>query len=186
MQNSISQISKDNKYHPGWTNLVAIVGNTPLYDDLTDDFLSLLSSMDLISLYEANPLTFAIALPMMCEQVGYFGDKPLLDHLINGLIKVAEKIKKDMDSYGKGKTDPSQPSSEDILMFLIDAVYKISIHQGDQRKASKFFSDLVGKLFNISPFLAKMFREPLLHMVSQLPADQIHGLWRLLLISRAL
>jgi hypothetical protein len=186
VRNSISQISKDNKYHPGWTNLVAIVGNTPLYDDLTDDFLSLLSSIDLISLYEANPLTFAIALPMICEQVGYFGDKPLLDHLINGLIKVAEKIKKDMDSYGKGKMDSSQPSSEDILMFLIDAVYKISIHQGDQRKASKFFSDLVEKLFNISPFLAKMFREPLLHMVSQLPADQIHGIWRLLLISRAL
>lgn len=186
VRNSISQISKDNKYHPGWTNLVAIVGNTPLYDDLTDDFLSLLSSMDLISLYEANPLTFAIALPIICEQVGYFGDKPLLDHLINGLIKVAEKIKKDMDSYGKGKMDSSQPSSEDILMFLIDAVYKISIHQGDQRKASRFFSDLVEKLFDISPFLAKMFREPLLHMVSQLPADQIHGIWRLLLISRAL
>jgi hypothetical protein len=186
VRNSISQISKDNKYHPGWTNLVAIVGNRPLYDDLTDDFFSILSSMDLVSLYEANPLTFAIALPMMCEQVGYLGDKPLLDHLIGGLIKVAEKIKKDMDSYEKGKMDSSQPSSEDILMFLIDAVYKISIHQGDQRKASKFFSDLVGKLFNISPFLAKMFREPLLHMVSQLPADQIHGLWRLLLISRAL
>lgn len=186
VQNSISQISKDNKCHPGWTNLVAIVGNTPLYDNLTDDFLSLLSSMDLISLYEANPLTFAIALPMICEQVGYFGDKPLLDHLINGLIKVAEKIKKDMDSYGKGKMDSSQPSSEDILMFLIDAVYKISIHQGDQRKAGKFFSDLVEKLFNISPFLAKMFRDPLWHMVSKLPADQIHGIWRLLLISRAL
>jgi len=186
VRNSISQINKDKKYHPGWTDLVAIVGNRPLYDDLTHDFLSLLSSMDLISLYEANPLTFAIALPMICEQVGYFGDKPLLDHLINGLIKVAEKIQKDIDSYEKGKMDSSKPSSEDSLMFLIDAFYRISIHQGDQRKASKLFSDLVEKLFNISPFLAKMFRDPLLHMVGQLPADQIHGIWRLLLISRAL
>ena len=185
-QNSISQLNKDIKHNPGWTNLVAIVGNMPIYDDLFDYFLSILSSIDFVSLYEDNSLTFAIALPMICEQIGYSGDKPLLDHFIDGLMKVADKINKNIELHENSKTDTTQPSDEDILMLLIDAAYRISLYQGDQRQNSKFFSDLVEKLFNISPLLANKFREPLWHMVTQLPADQIHGIWRLLLISRAL
>jgi hypothetical protein len=185
-QNSISQLNNDIKYHPGWTNLVAIVGNMPIYDDLIDNFMSILLSIDFVSLYEDNSLTFAIALPMICEQVGCSKDKPLLDHFIDGLMKAADKINKNIALHENGKTDTTQPSDEDILMFLIDAAYRISLYQGDQRQNSKFFSDLVEKLFNISPLLANKFRKPLQHMVTQLPADQIHGIWRLLLISRAL
>jgi|GEM_PF-1675914 len=185
-QNSISQLNKDNKYRPGWTNLAVIVGNMPIYADLIDNFLSVLSSMDFVSLYEVDPLTLAIALPMMCEQIGYFGDRPLLDHFIDGLMKVADKINKGLEFCGSSKTDSTQPSDEDILMLLIDAAYRISLHQGDQRQNSKFFSNLVEKIFNISPLLADKLREPLWHIVTQLPADQIHGIWRLLLISRAL
>lgn len=185
-QNSISQLSKDIKYNPGWINLVAIVGNMPIYDDLIDNFLSVLSSIDFVSLYEANPLTFAIALPMISEQIGCSGDKPLLDHFIDELMKVADKINKNIELHEKGKADTTQPSDENSLMLLIDAAYRISLHQGDQRQNSKFFSNLVEKMFDISPLLANKFRNPLWHMVTQLPADQIHGIWRLLLISRAL
>ncbi|MBW2590234.1 MAG: hypothetical protein JRD71_05885 [Deltaproteobacteria bacterium] len=110
----------------------------------------------------------------------------LLDHFIDGLIKVADKINKNIELQENRKIDTTQPSDEDILMILIDAAYKISLHQGDQRQNSKFFSNLVEKIFNISPLLANKFREPLWHMITQLPADQIHGIWRLLLISRAL
>ena len=185
-QNSIFQLNKDIKYNPGWINLVAIVGNMPIYDDLIDNFLSILSSIDFVSLYEDNPLNFAIVLPMICEQIGYSGDKPLLDHFIDGLMKIADKINKNIELNKNSKMDTTQPSDEDILILLIDAAYRISLHQGDQRQNSKFFSDLVEKIFNISPLLANKFREPLWHMVTQLPADQIHGIWRLLLISRAL
>jgi len=185
-QNSITELNKDFKYHPGWTNLVAIVGKMPIYDDLIGNFLSILPNIDFVSLYEDNSLTFAIALPMICEQIDCPEDKLLLGHLIDGLMKVANTINKKMSRHENGKTDITQPSDEDILMLLIDAAYRISLHQGDQRQNSKFFSDLVEKLFNIAPLLADKFREPLWHMISQLPADQIHGIWRLLLISRAL
>ena len=158
----------------------------PIYDDLIDNFLSILSSIDFVSLYEDNSLTFAIALPMICEQIGYSGDKSLLDHFIDGLMKVADKINKNIELHKNSKMDITQPSDEDILMLLIDVAYRISLHQGDQRQNSKFFSNLVEKMFNISPLLANKFRNPLWHMVTQLPADQIHGIWRLLLISRAL
>jgi len=123
---------------------------------------------------------------MICEQIGYSENKLLLDHFIDGLIKVADKINKNIELQENRKIDTTQPSDEDILMILIDAAYKISLHQGDQRQNSKFFSNLVEKIFNISPLLANKFREPLWHMITQLPADQIHGIWRLLLISRAL
>jgi len=186
VQNSISQLNKDIKYNPGWINLVAIVGNMPIYDNLIDNFLSILSNIDLVSLYEDNSLTFVIALPMICEQIGYSGDKLLLDNFIDGLMKVADKINKNIALHENSKADSTQPSDEDVLMLLIDAAYRISLRQGDQRQNSKFFSDLVEKLFNISPLLVNKFREPLWHMATQLPADQIHGIWRLLLISRAL
>lgn len=186
IQNSISQLNKDIKYNPGWTNLVAIVGNMPIYDDLIDNFLPILSSIDFVSLYEDNPLIFAIALPMICEQIAYSGDKSLLNHFIDGLMKVADKINKNIELHENGKADTTQPSDEDILMLLIDAAYRISLHQGDQRQNSNFFSDLLEKLFNISPLLVNKFRAAVWHMVTQLPADQLHGIWRLLLISRAL
>ena len=185
-QNSISQLNKNNKYRPGWTDLAAIVGNMPIYDDLLDNFLPVLSNIDFVSLYEADSLTFAIALPMISEQIGYSGDKPLLDHFIDELMKVADKINKNIECYEKSKADTTKPSDKDILMLLIDVAYRISLHQGDQRQNSKFFSNLVEKIFNISPLLANKFGDPLWHMITQLPADQIHGIWRLLLISRAL
>jgi len=185
-QNSISQLHNDIKYQPGWTNLAAIVGNMPIYDDLIDNFLSLLPNIDFVSLYEENSLIFAIALPMICAQIGRSEDKSLFDYFIDGLMKVADKISKNIELHKNDSTDVTQPSDEDVLMFLIDAAYMISLHQGNQRQNSKYFSDLVEKLFNISPLLANKFREPLWHMVTQLPADQVHGIWRLLLISRAL
>jgi hypothetical protein len=186
VQSSISQLQQDTKHHPGWTNLAAIIGNVPIYNDLVDSFLPILSSINFISMYETNPLTYAIALPMICEQIGCYGNKPLRNHFIEGLIKVADKISKNIKPNVAGEENTVQPSNENILMLLIDAAYRISLYKGDQRQNSKFFSDIVEKLFTVSPLLANKFCEPLWYMITQLPADQLHGIWRLLLISRAL
>ncbi|MFH1080523.1 MAG: hypothetical protein V1766_09750 [Pseudomonadota bacterium] len=183
---SISRLNNDINYQPGWTNLVAIVGSMPIYEDLLDNFLSIFPNINLVSLYENNSATFIMLIQMIGAQLYRSNDKSLFDYFINGLIKVADQINKKIALHEDSKTDDTQPSDEDILLFLIDVAYRISLHQGDQRQNSKFFSELVEKLFNVSPLLANKFREPLWYMVTQLPADQIHGIWRLLLMSRAL
>ena len=58
----------------------------------------------------------------------------------------SSKINKDIALNANGKADTTQPSNEDILMLLIDAAYKISLYQGDQRQNSKYFSNLVEKI----------------------------------------
>lgn len=150
-----------------------------LYKDLINDFLAVCSKIDFWEFYKANPMNFVPALLFISNHIGKFGDKNLLDYFINELIKVAERITNELI------VNPEQNIIEEILIFLIDAAYKISLHQDDRQKASLFFSDIVEKLFKASPSLAKKYRGGLWYMVTQLPIDQLHGIWKLFLISRA-
>jgi hypothetical protein len=81
--------------------------------------------------------------------------------------------------------DDSRSTHDITADLLLANALKLSISPGNLRRTSETFAQLVQDIFNAWPQLAKVFRSGLSRLVKELPARQLHGLWRLVLQSRA-
>jgi hypothetical protein len=72
-----------------------------------------------------------------------------------------------------------------MTAFLIEDALALSIHPGDLRRTSETFATLMQELFTLWPRLAHRLRPVLSRLVKELPVGQLHGMWRLVLQSRA-
>jgi hypothetical protein len=68
---------------------------------------------------------------------------------------------------------------------LIEDALALSIHPGDLRRTSETFATLMQELLTLWPRLAHRLRPVLSRLVKELPVGQLHGMWRLVLQSRA-
>lgn len=182
VKNSILQLKKTPGDPQGWTNLAVRIGYSPLFKDLVSDFLAVVSNLAFVSFYLNDIKAFRLALPIISDQVSSCGDKTLQKYVVDEMINVAEYLNDCMETESESDV---KTSSKDILLYLVDNFFVMSLNQRSSRDASLYFSNLAEKLFDISPYLVNQLGGALWQLVTRLPANQLHGIWRLLLIARA-
>jgi hypothetical protein len=81
---------------------------------------------------------------------------------------------------------PKQISRDARVGALIDAALKSSLKLNDPQMSSRRFSQLLHKMLNVFPSLIDYLAPGFVNLLFQLPAAQLHGMWRFLLTIRAL
>jgi hypothetical protein len=167
-----------------WVDLVAIVGDLPIYDDLRGSFLSVVESINLEKLFMSDRISFSLALPMLCAQTALFGSADLFQRMQNSLVNLTTSV--EGDSSRNSHSSSELPNSVDVLMFLVNGVHIMSRRWSSSLESSTFFSETVERMLRNSPRLCQCMHYPLITLASQLPASQMHGMWKLVLTSRAI
>jgi tetratricopeptide (TPR) repeat protein len=178
---------KENPYSVRqWMDLVAIVGDSPIYADLVNEFLSLFEMVDLEQFYRSDRTGFSLALPMICAQTVMFGSEDLFERITNGIDRLSVLVEEDsMKERDQNEAD-GQPKKEDILIFLVNAIYMMSRRRASPQESSRFFSETTERVLRISPDLCQRMYHSLTNFATLLPASQMHGIWKLVLVSRAM
>jgi len=168
-----------------WMDLAAIVSDLPMYDDLVNKFLSVVETVNLEEFYLSDRTGFSIALPMICTQTALFGSEELFEKIANAIVNVTAQVEKNMEK-NKYSEKNDYPNEEDIRVFLVNAIYMMSHRKTNTKESSMFFSQMTERMLRISPRLCQNIYYALANLATQLPASQMHGIWKLVLVTRAL
>jgi len=154
-----------------------------MYADLWAEFSTLVSAIDFQSLNAADPMTASLALHVVAGQIVHLTDEDLRTRGHAGLLAIARsQAHRDIPSTND---EVEERNDSTITAFLIEDALALSIKPGDLRGTSETFAKLMQEMFTIWPRLAHMLRPVLSRLVKELPARQLHGMWRLVLQSRA-
>jgi hypothetical protein len=175
VQQAIQNLRTEPCQKSEWAKIGRIVGDLPMYEELLPEFRELLDSLDFALLIASDPETATIALHVAIDQIVHLTDEVLRSRCRAGLLDMAQSQAQ----------DDSRSANDLAANLLLDNALKLSIYPGNLRRTSETFAKLVQEIFNAWPRFAEIFRFGLSRLVKELPVRQLHGLWRLVLQSRA-
>jgi len=184
VQSSIKSLLSNQQQPDEWLKIYAIVNDLPIYEDLGEAFSSLLKKLDISSLKDKSPLSAIMALRVATKQVVNIGDEQMRVRLTESLMQLAVFFAKLQDSE-KALTDASILSAETIATGIIDDALSLSIRPNSPRETSREFSKILGNIFNVWPLTAQKLGYGIFRLAHELPAQQLHGFWPLILTWRA-
>lgn len=185
VQEAVVEAKKDPKVLVNWFFIYAIVNDLPIYKELTPKLKSLLTKVDFEDLAVTAPETALWAFRVATKQVVHLGDDRIKTKLENTLLKLATLFASHREEMGTSKERGLSLSDESIATGLIDDALSIAIMPNQSQETSRKFFSMAGKLFDIWPLTAEVFGNALFRLASELPAQQLHGIWPLILKYRA-
>ncbi|MGH9872912.1 MAG: hypothetical protein ACRD9S_10655 [Pyrinomonadaceae bacterium] len=169
---------KENQTVKDWGTIDAIVGDLPIYDQLSSQLKDLIKSSALESICSQDCLAALLALRVATNQATYWKDEEINAQLEDSIVRLATLETHSMD-------DGKQLSEDARMGALFDGALGLSIRSNDAKLSSLTFSRILRRMLERSPKLANQFSSGFVTLLLQLPAAQLHGMWQFLLFLRA-
>jgi hypothetical protein len=169
---------RENATARDWGTIDCVVGDLPIYDDLSSQLKELIRNSALEKVCSQDCIAALLALRVAANQSPYWKDDEINAQLEDSIVRLAA-----LESHN---TEEGQPISEDARMgALFDGALGLSIKSNDAKLSSLTFSRILRRILESSPKLANHFSSGFVTLLLQLPAAQLHGMWQLLLFLRA-
>jgi hypothetical protein len=145
----------------------------------SNDFASLIESLDFISLFMKDYKVCLYILDVAACQSKYFSDSSIYDKLKNNIVQIAKLISEQENEILSSDDDKNY-----INNLLLESIYKLTIQPNNPQISSQAFSDLLSEVLIAWPNFLKnrLFSK----MVQELPISELHCIWTLVLLHRAL
>jgi hypothetical protein len=161
-----------------WGTVDLVVGDRPIYPDLSDRLRKLIDGLDFVNLYQEDAVTALQAVRVATNQAIHWNDDGFRASLEASLLQLLQLSSKDLDSVKKISLDAR-------VGALIDAALKLSIKIDSPQVSSERFSQLLHKMLKVFPNIGDYLGPGFVNLIFQLPAAQLHGMWPFLLTIRA-
>jgi len=161
-----------------WGTIDLVVGDRPMYPDLSDRLRKLIDGLDFVKLYHKDGVTALQALRVATDQAIHWDDDGFRASLEASLLQLLRLSSKDLDSVKKISLDRR-------VGALIDAALKLSIKIDSPQVSSERFSQLLHKMLKVFPNIGDYLGPGFVNLIFQLPAAELHGMWPFLLTIRA-
>ena len=162
-----------------WANVDLVVGDRPIYSDLSQQLRELINNLDFVKLYQNEPTVGLLAVRVATDQMIYWDDDAFRDRVEDSLLKLLQLRSTDSRILKEISRDAK-------VGALIEAALKSSLKLNDPQMSSRRFSQILHKMLKVFPSLIDYLAPGFVNLVFQLPAAQLHGMWPLLLTIRAL
>ncbi|MEW6130305.1 MAG: hypothetical protein AB1757_24935 [Acidobacteriota bacterium] len=161
-----------------WIKINAIVGDSPIYEDLQDDFMKFLEDINIESIYKVDTATARVALRIAASQLIYEGKEELRSRFEESLLRLIKfELANNSEKALSEKLDEVEFSTTDTL----NTALMLSSRTSDSQTINKLLSQII----YINPGFADYFAYFSLKSVLELPVSQLQGLWQVLLTLRA-
>jgi hypothetical protein len=184
VQHSIETLKQDSSNPRDWALVRAITTDLPIYEDLRGDFRDLVTNLDFGELLQVDTIAAMNALIVISGQLSILSE---VDHTRceEWLIKMIEALNESRQEVSNRQEDvPSEDFGDQVVEFFETAL-TISVKPGDPRASSERFAALAHRMLNSLPDLSQYIDSAMLKLVRELPVNQLHGLWQVILAIRA-
>jgi hypothetical protein len=180
----IKELSADAGDHRNWAFIASILRGHPIYRELQDDFRSLIQNIAFDQVLSANRQAAMNALVVVSEQNSVLTDTER-SACESWLLKYVKAF---------GDRDPSRSIDEDVeradefaeeLAEIMECAVGMSVRPDDPRASGLAFSGLIRRMLDTWSGLSEHLHQALQRSVFELPVSQLHGMWLVVLTSRA-
>lgn len=165
-----------------WSVILALVGDSPIYQDLRESLITILETINIDSVYDADPMASRMALRVAANQLVYIDDNNLRSHFEESFLRV---IGAEFGRNNMMEEDTGDDQNTYLLSESIEIAFALSAKLNDPLATSMALGKLLRKMINRIPKLANYYRHIIWRLVSELPVSQLQGLWTALLTVRA-
>jgi hypothetical protein len=177
VENALDSLINEPSAKETWLIIITVIRDLPIYRDLREKFSNLLNNLDLVELYRAEPSTSLFALMIASDHAASTGNENLRSKLEQELVTIARLI---------NSQEQKQPVNREIADFVIESALKLAVRVNDPRTTSHSLNNLLEKIFSACPRFVSWYANELSRVVQELPANQLHGGWKIVLLLRAL
>ena len=181
---AVNNLVKDPAERVEWAWISTVVGDLPIYAQVSERFESLLGTLDLVSLHQANPMASYVALQAISGQLVYLKNEILKSRVEEAVLHIAA-LEAERERQGRAAEADHHLSNDQVDAMLWQIARGLALRPGDPRATGEAFGRLLQKLIYIwTPFRSEAANATM-RMLTELPADQGWGLWRAFLALRA-
>ena len=177
VENALDSLINEPCAQETWLIIITVIRDLPIYRDLREKFSNLLNNLDIVELYRAEPSTSLFALMIASEHAASTGDENLRSKLEQELVTIARVI---------NSQEEKEPVNREIADSVIESALKLAVRVNDPRTTSHSLNSLLEKIFSACPRFVSWYANELSRVVQELPANQLHGGWKIVLLLRAL
>jgi hypothetical protein len=177
LENALDSLINEPSAKQKWLLIITVIGDLPIYTDLREKFNNLLNNLDIVELYRAEPSTALFAMMVASDHAANSGDENLRAKLEQELVAIARII---------NSQEQKELVNREIADYLIENALKLAVRANDPRTTSHSLNSLLERIFSAWPRLASLRANGLSRGVRELPANQLHGCWKTVLLLRAL
>lgn len=161
-----------------WGTIDLVVGDLPIYADLSSRLQGLTNDIDFAAIYERDVFSALLAIRVASNEMVYWNDKELRSRLENSLLSLLKLAE-------RGRDNKQTVSFDAQVGALLEAALRLSIEPNNPQESSRRFSSLLRRMLDQMPTLVEFFGAGFVSLLLQLPAAQLHGMWPFLLAVRA-
>ncbi|MBW4547892.1 MAG: hypothetical protein KME25_26120 [Symplocastrum torsivum CPER-KK1] len=177
VENAINFLIDEPSAKEKWLLILTVIGDLPIYRDFAEKLSNLLNNLDIVELYRAEPSTSLFALMVASDHAANSGDENLRSKLEQELVAIARVI---------NSQEQKELVNREIADYVIESALKLAVKANDPRTTSHSLNSLLERIFSAWPRLASLRANGLSRGVRELPANQLHGCWKTVLLLRAL
>ncbi|MHC5739507.1 HTH domain-containing protein [Nostoc sp.] len=177
VENAIDTLSSEPLSKNEWLLIIGIILDLPIYKDLTDKLNSLVTNLNVVEIYKNEPFTAMFALIVASDHAVNTGNESLCSRLEQDLIQIASLI---------NIQEKIEQVDDGIYANVLEIALKLAIRPNDPRRTSRSLNILLDKLFLTWLRFASRRVNGLFTVTQDLPANQLHGCWKTILLFRAL
>lgn len=167
-----------------WWRLHGVVRNLPVYEELHNDCQRLLSSIDLVQVYESNYDAGLAALVFVSSQLIYHDDGEIRSRTSEALKVIARRGAKRLNNDLMREPTTSLMDTRPVAI-LIETARLITLHIEGPLASSRAFYKLQQEIFDDWPELRDEMAPGLWPLTRELPVSNQAGLWPVILSCRA-
>jgi hypothetical protein len=160
-----------------WQLILVLVGDLPIYKDLAEKLSNLLNNLKMVDLYRAEPSTLFYALRVASAHALNSGDENLRYKLEQQLVEIAGLI---------NFQEQQKLVSHEIAEHILESALSLAVRANDPRTTSHCLNILLERIVSAWPRFTSVCANSLFRLVQELPANQLHGGWKIVLLLRAL
>jgi hypothetical protein len=181
---AISGLESDPHQH-GWATVEAVARDLPLYGRLQDRLQDLLGKVDFVEMLEVDPASARYALRVAANQMWNVDDVGLRARYEAALLRFAASRASSFTRSASNDEESQGGASNVVIAELIELALRLSVRPSDPRTTARSFARLLEQLVKAWPLLGDNVGYAATKLVLELPAEQLHGMWPLMLYLRA-
>lgn len=184
MRRQLQELSANAADARGWAVIASILREQPLYSSLEDDFTTLIREVDFEQLLTEDRQAAMNALVVASAQSRVLTD--IERSLCEGWLLKYIKLLGDRHTAVSAEGDIEQAGkfADELVSFMECAVH-LSIRPDDPRASGLAFSSINQRMFDTWGGLSDYLEPATQKSVFELPVRQLHGMWLVVLTSRA-
>lgn len=178
---AIGELKRNPHYALQWATIKAVVWDTPIYSDLRPDLQLVLKNLDLRPLIASDPTAATQALIVACGQFPYYPDDEIRSRLESAWLDLAWHYSTEFENGGV-----DEDRAHNTVAILLECALGLAVEFHNPRATSRAWGALLMRMLNVAPNLSRYLGYAIHKRVLETPATQLHGIFPVLLMVRAL